>query len=139
LAYSYQGVWESKDKETGSKASTYSKQVSVDSYRSLLSNPNPVLGNRSICSTNRPLPEQLACSFPEQAYKLWSRPAHREGLPDNPEQNQKQKRTQKSPESLYRRAKATMDRETDRTDCTGPPYSTTTSVRKAKGSNSLEK
>jgi hypothetical protein len=113
--------------------------VSVDSYRSLSDNLNLVFKNRSICSTNRPLSEQLAYSFPEQVYKLQSKPVYRKGLLDNPEQNQKQKRTQKSPESFYRKTKTTIDRETDRTDYTGPLYLTTTSVRKAKGSNSLEK
>jgi hypothetical protein len=113
--------------------------VSVDSYRSLLDNPNPVFRNRNICSINRLLPGQLVYSFPEQTYKLQSKPAYREGLLDNPEQNQKQKRTQKSPESFYRRAKITIDRETDRTDYTGLLYLTTTSIRKAKDSNSLEK
>jgi hypothetical protein len=66
--------------------------MSVDSYRSLLNNLNLVFKNRSICSINRPLSEQLACSFPEQAYKLQSKPAYRKGLLDNPEQNQKQKK-----------------------------------------------
>jgi hypothetical protein len=32
-----------------------------------------------------------------------------------------------------------MDRETDRIDYTEPPYSTTTSLRKAKGPSSIEK
>jgi hypothetical protein len=32
-----------------------------------------------------------------------------------------------------------MDRKTDRIDHTEPPYSTTTSLRKAKGSSSIEK
>jgi hypothetical protein len=32
-----------------------------------------------------------------------------------------------------------MSRETDRMDHTEPPYSTTTSLRKAKGSSSMEK
>jgi hypothetical protein len=113
--------------------------VSVNSYRSLLDNFNLVFRNRSICSINKPLPGQLAYSFPEQAYKLQSRPVYRESLLVNSEQNLKQKRTQKNPESFYRRAKITIDRETDRTDCTEPLYLTTTSVRKAKGSNSLEK
>jgi hypothetical protein len=32
-----------------------------------------------------------------------------------------------------------MDRETERIDLTEPPYSTTTSLRKAKGLSSIEK
>jgi hypothetical protein len=113
--------------------------VSIDSYRSLSDNSNLVFENRNICSINRPLSRQLAYSFPEQAYKLQSRPAYRKSLSDNPKQNQKQKKIQKSSESFYRRTKTTINRETDRTDYTELPYLTITSVRKTKGSNSLEK
>ena len=113
--------------------------MSTDSHRSIPGNPNPDLGNRGLCPTNRPLPGQPACSFSEEAYKFWSRPDYREGLPDNPEQDKEQKRTQESPGSLYRRAKAEMGRETGRMDPTEPPYSTTTSLREAKGPSNIEK
>ena len=46
---------------------------------------------------------------------------------------------QKSSESLYRRAKATVGRETDKIDHTELLYLTITSLRKAKGFNSIEK
>ena len=45
---------------------------------------------------------------------------------------------QESLGSLYRRAKALVGREMDRIDYIELPYSTTTSLRKAKGPSSIE-
>ena len=112
--------------------------MSIDSHRSIPDNPNPDLRNRGLCSTNRPIPGQPACSFSEQAYKLWSRPAYREGLLDNPEQDKEQKKTEESLESLYRRAKTEIGRETERMDLTELLYPTTR-LGKAEGPSSLER
>jgi hypothetical protein len=59
-------------------------------------------------------------------------------LSDNLKQNKKQKRTQESLGSLYRKTKTEIDRETERIDLTELSYSTTR-LGKAEGSNSLKK